>query len=162
MSSAHSDDLAVDAFAEAMKAKLARKRDAGYGGWRDQCSIEFLSAQLRKHVEKGDPVDVANFAMMLQQRGARIEPIVVVPHDDALEAALLAGPGAYAKYERERVGTATMAASFALEVLAMQLYNDYVVRGANSYRGAPRWTQLDPGQRQSWRQTAQRTASEQP
>lgn len=70
----HPDDIAVDRFAVAMKAKLARKRAEGHGGWEDKadCSQAFLSFLLREHVEKGDPVDVANFCMMLHQRGERI------------------------------------------------------------------------------------------
>lgn len=72
---AHADDLAVDRFAAAMKAKLAEKRAQGYGGWDnpDDCTVEWLSELLRKHVDKGDPVDVGNFAMMIQQRGERIK-----------------------------------------------------------------------------------------
>lgn len=70
----HSDDEAVDRFAESMKDKLAWKRLEGRGGWenKDECSAEFLSKLLRDHVEKGDPVDVGNLAMMLHQRGDRI------------------------------------------------------------------------------------------
>ncbi|RWN55878.1 MAG: hypothetical protein EOR99_35085, partial [Mesorhizobium sp.] len=63
----HSDDIAVDHFAAAMKTKLARKREQGRGGWEDpaKCSGELLSYLLRSHVRKGDPVDVGNLAMML-------------------------------------------------------------------------------------------------
>lgn len=70
----HPDDIAVDRFAAAMKAKLAKKRGEGRGGWerKDECTAEFLSQLLREHVEKGDPIDVGNLAMMLQQRGERI------------------------------------------------------------------------------------------
>lgn len=70
----HSDDLAVDRFSAAMKIKLSEKRLHGYGGWDDPgtCTVEWLSELLRKHVEKGDPVDVGNFAMMIHQRGGRI------------------------------------------------------------------------------------------
>lgn len=70
----HQDDLAVDRFAAAMKEKLGQKRDEGRFGWDDPalCTNEYLSELLRKHVEKGDPVDVGNFAMMLHQRGERI------------------------------------------------------------------------------------------
>ncbi|MFC3072406.1 hypothetical protein [Shinella pollutisoli] len=70
----HPDAIAVDRFAIAMKAKLAKKRAEGRGGWEDKeaCSALFLSQMLREHVEKGDPIDVANFAMMLHQRGERI------------------------------------------------------------------------------------------
>lgn len=70
----HSDDAAVDRFAEAMKAKLATKRADGRGGWDNKkvCSQALLSDLLRGHVDKGDPVDVANFSMMLHQRGEAI------------------------------------------------------------------------------------------
>lgn len=71
----HPDDAAVDAFAAAMKAKLAKKRAEGYGGWNtSECTQEMLSAMLRNHVSKGDPVDVGNLAMMLHQRGEGIQP----------------------------------------------------------------------------------------
>lgn len=72
----HADDLAVDRFAIAMKAKLAKKRAEGRGGWdrKDECTAEFLSALLRDHVNKGDPLDVGNLAMMLHQRSERITP----------------------------------------------------------------------------------------
>lgn len=75
---AHPDDIAVDRFAEVMKAKLAKKRDEGRGGWedKDECSQIFLSQLLREHVEKGDPVDVGNLAMMLHQRGERIASLL--------------------------------------------------------------------------------------
>lgn len=70
----HPDDLAVDRFAAAMKAKLAKKRDEGRGGWEDKehCSNAFLSRLLVEHVQKGDPVDVGNLAMMIHQRGEGI------------------------------------------------------------------------------------------
>lgn len=70
----HPDDLAVDRFALAMKAKLAQKRAEGRGGWDnpDECSVEWLSELLIRHIKKGDPIDVGNFAMMIHQRGGRI------------------------------------------------------------------------------------------
>ena len=88
--SQHGDDAAVDAFAVIMKAKLKRARDEkGRGGWQDMSAAE-LSAMLREHVEKGDPVDVANLAMMLSLNGQRIAPDepVKVPSDDVLTDAL--------------------------------------------------------------------------
>lgn len=71
----HPDDQAVDRFAVAMKAKLAVARANGRGGWDDpaQCTVDHLSNLLHSHVAKGDPVDVANFAMMLHQRGSGIK-----------------------------------------------------------------------------------------
>ncbi len=70
----HPDDLAVDRFFVAMKAKLAKKRAEGRGGWerKDECSAEDLSYMLVQHLWKGDPLDVGNLAMMLHQRGERI------------------------------------------------------------------------------------------
>lgn len=70
---AHPDDLAVDAFAAAMKDKLAKAREKGRGGWQT-CPPEELSRMLREHVEKGDPRDVANFAMFLWSLGQGIAP----------------------------------------------------------------------------------------
>lgn len=69
----HADDRAVDRFAEIMKGKLALARAKGRGGWQ-ACSPDMLSAMLREHVAKGDPVDVANFAMMLALLGSEIRP----------------------------------------------------------------------------------------
>ncbi|HDR9290487.1 TPA: helix-turn-helix transcriptional regulator, partial [Burkholderia multivorans] len=73
----HSDDVAVDSFAAAMKHKLALARAKGRGGW-ETCSPADLSRMLREHVEKGDPRDVANFCMMLWHHGS---PIVSAPAD---------------------------------------------------------------------------------
>ena len=71
---AHPDDAAVDAFAAAMKEKLAAARAKGRGGWDgDEPGMQQrLSDMLRAHVEKGDPRDVANFCMFLHQRGEAI------------------------------------------------------------------------------------------
>jgi len=68
----HPDDRAVDVFAVAMKTKLAKAREKGRGGWDDpaQCSVAYLQQLLQEHIAKGDPVDVANFCMMLAHYGA--------------------------------------------------------------------------------------------
>ena len=63
--SQHEDDRAVDAFAVAMKAKMAVSRAKGRSGWQT-CPASVLWQILREHVEKGDPVDVANLAMMIE------------------------------------------------------------------------------------------------
>lgn len=68
---AASDNKAVDAFATAMKEKLAIARKKGRGGWQG-CSTNDLSRMLREHVEKGDPRDVANFCMFLWHLDASI------------------------------------------------------------------------------------------
>lgn len=69
------DEVAVHSFAHAMVEKMARSRTKGRGGWQT-CSVPDLWQMLRDHVEKGDPVDVANLAMMIwhnQQRDADAE-----------------------------------------------------------------------------------------
>jgi hypothetical protein len=68
----HPDDAAVDALAALMKAKLAKQRGKGYGGWDTECTQQRLSELLRGHVDKGDPVDVANFCAFLLARGEGI------------------------------------------------------------------------------------------
>lgn len=70
----HPDDLAVDRFACAMKNKLAEGRAKGLHSW-DQPWVnnEQLAELLVGHLQKnntGNFEDVANFAMMLHQRGA--------------------------------------------------------------------------------------------
>ena len=63
----------VDQFAALMKAKLAQARVRGKSGWRDlEWPSSDISRQLREHVDKGDPVDVANYAMFLALRNERV------------------------------------------------------------------------------------------
>ena len=76
----HSDDVAVDLFAAKMKEKLEKSRDKGRSGW-ESCPIEHLIASLKDHISKGDPVDVANFAMMISQRGESIKTPVWTEKD---------------------------------------------------------------------------------
>jgi hypothetical protein len=72
----HPDDAAVDRFAVAMKAKLAKSREKGRHGWQT-ASAAHLSGLLYRHMYKADPLDVANLAMMLHQNGQAIE----LPHE---------------------------------------------------------------------------------
>jgi hypothetical protein len=58
------DDQAVSIFATAMRDKMAKSQAKGRGGWQS-CTVDDLWKMLRSHVEKGDPVDVANLAMMI-------------------------------------------------------------------------------------------------
>lgn len=70
----HPDNLAVDRFATAMKTKLAEGRTNGWNSWdKPWVKDEQLAELLVEHLPKGNPgnfEDIANFAMMLQQRGA--------------------------------------------------------------------------------------------
>lgn len=66
------DHLAVSQFAIAMCDKLDAKRAEGRAGWDDptMCTIESLAQMLVGHITKGDPIDIANFAMMVWHRGS--------------------------------------------------------------------------------------------
>lgn len=66
-----SDPECVELFARSMRHKMALSATKGRTGWRG-VSQEEISRMLREHVEKGDPVDVANFCMMLSVRGKSI------------------------------------------------------------------------------------------
>lgn len=95
----HPDDMAVDAFAAAMKEKLAEKRAQGYRGWDDRtdCPPGRLARLLNEHLAKGDPLDVGNFAMMLWNRQEPCEapaPAQQTPADQCRGYANL-GIGAY-------------------------------------------------------------------
>lgn len=64
----HSDDEAVNRFADAMREKMRISREEyGREGW-EQMSDGELSKRLADAVTKGDPVDVANYAMMIWGR----------------------------------------------------------------------------------------------
>lgn len=76
----HPDDEAVDRFAVAMKAKLAKSREKGRHGWQT-ASAAHLSGLLYRHMYKADPLDVANLAMMLHQNGQAIELPQEARHD---------------------------------------------------------------------------------
>lgn len=69
----HTDGIAVDRFAVAMKSKLAEARAKGRNGW-EECNPADLSRMLRQHVDKGDPRDVANFCMFLWVMSESIAP----------------------------------------------------------------------------------------
>lgn len=58
------DDRAVDDFARTLKQKMADGRARGRGGWQT-CPLPALQSLLRESVEKGDPRDVATYAMMI-------------------------------------------------------------------------------------------------
>ena len=72
----HPDDALVDQFADRAKDKMRRSREKGRHGWNDpvETPASTLVDQLTGHIEKGDPMDVAIFAMMLEIRGDVIEP----------------------------------------------------------------------------------------
>lgn len=65
------DDQAVDAFAVKLKRRLAEGRAKGRRGWFDPelCTVGGLARLLLSHACKGDPLDVAAFAMMLDAHG---------------------------------------------------------------------------------------------
>jgi hypothetical protein len=59
----------VDDFAKAMKEKLRKRWSEGRTGWDDpNWTVEDMKKQLIEHVDKGDPVDIANFAAFIWNR----------------------------------------------------------------------------------------------
>ena len=70
------DNEAVDKLAKAMKDKLAEKREQGYHGW-ETCKHGDLVQLLINHVDKGDPIDVANFCAFLFARGEPLTQAVL-------------------------------------------------------------------------------------
>ncbi|GAB1102159.1 MAG: hypothetical protein WManBPW_07860 [Shewanella algae] len=74
------DELGWASFHAACVQKMAAARTKGRCGWNDpqQCSGEHLAAMLREHLGKGNQgtfEDVANFCMMLHQRGE--DPVIL-------------------------------------------------------------------------------------
>lgn len=65
------DIRAACKFAQAMANKLRDKSAEGKDGWEDpeECSVDDLARWMVEHLAKGDPVDIANFCMMLSLRG---------------------------------------------------------------------------------------------
>lgn len=60
----------IDDLAQAMKDKMEACTNAGKQGW-DTCPTPHLQGLLAEAILKGDPVDVANYAMMLHSRKAK-------------------------------------------------------------------------------------------
>ncbi|MDR0204968.1 MAG: hypothetical protein LBJ40_22785 [Delftia acidovorans] len=90
------DETAVAYLATAMNTKLARARAKGRSGWdTPECTQQHLSNLLREHVEKGDPVDVANFCAFLAARGEGIAPRQCVAQ---IEEPAGAAPAAVARW----------------------------------------------------------------
>lgn len=69
----HPDDEAVDSFAQAMHDKMAAARAKGKEGWDDPslCSEQYLGGLFDRAHQARDWVDVANYAMMLWNRGQK-------------------------------------------------------------------------------------------
>lgn len=70
------DNQTIEQFGCALRGKLREARAKGRSGWHDKflCSQQTLSDMLRAHVDKGDPRDVAAFAMFLWARSENIVP----------------------------------------------------------------------------------------
>ncbi len=181
----HPDDAAVDTLAALMKAKLAKQRARGYGGWdTPECTQQRLSDMLRGHVDKGDPVDVANFCAFLAARGegiAQAAPAAVaVPSSEdlmTLSKACQAMPGGlgmhywnYAQAVLSRWGAAPQPPAQAQEpvayrVLRKRLDGEWVTDGRGWCDGVPSKELVDDIalRRDGWRlEFAYRGAAPQP
>jgi len=65
----HTDDDAVNNFANAMRQRMTDKRAEGKAGW-EQRDTDELGLQLLRSIADGDPIDIGNYAMMLHDRQA--------------------------------------------------------------------------------------------
>ena len=74
MATKEDDEKILREFSAFMMHKLDKARERQPVHWDDPiCTGAMLSRELWMHVFKGDPVDVANFCMMLHARGERIQ-----------------------------------------------------------------------------------------
>lgn len=66
----YADDQLIQDAAFRMGARLATKRAEGRSGWWDknQCSTQHLRDMLKASLEKGDMINIANLAMMINAR----------------------------------------------------------------------------------------------
>jgi hypothetical protein len=63
-----SDDIhEARRFSHLMIAKLAKAQHKGKRGWRN-VPVDDLWSMLLEHIEKGDPIDIAIFAMMIHHQ----------------------------------------------------------------------------------------------
>lgn len=113
----HWDDHCVNQFAKMMREKMALSRAKGRSGWNDpnQCSVQYLRELLYEHLDKGDPVDVANICMMLRHYDASTardygNTLDMLKHRAAATEAKVAR---LAHHVRLRVGEALAGLSYA-------------------------------------------------
>ncbi len=76
-----SDAYTVGVFSNAMAHKMKLAASKGRSGWQE-LPVQDLQKMLVEHIEKGDPIDVALFAMMLWMRGFRTTLRVDQIHTD--------------------------------------------------------------------------------
>lgn len=89
---AESEALAnlMNAFSEAMFAKIVSKMQQGYSGWdkKDPIMIELLKNRLADNVNHGDWIDVANVSMFLwnmqHNRTSRLMKYLIHHHKNKL------------------------------------------------------------------------------
>ena len=70
ISNEKADEMMVESVSQAMLIKLCKKRNEGRGGWHRLHEIknENFINMLKDHIDKGDMVDVLNFAAMIHVR----------------------------------------------------------------------------------------------
>jgi len=66
------DEATIDMFATAMKHKMRLSAATGRSGWQ-HVPEEDLWNGLHSHISKNDPVDIANYAMMIWASRSRVE-----------------------------------------------------------------------------------------
>lgn len=87
MTNEKADEILADLVLHDMREKLAKKRREGYGGWHTaSASNDDLMARLKRHISKGDMIDVINFAAMIHARAILFgEPTIFSDEIDCQE-----------------------------------------------------------------------------
>lgn len=65
MADVHPDDIAVDKFAAELKEKMRVNRERGRSGWDQPGWMDACKHHMIAHLAKGDPRDIAIYAMFL-------------------------------------------------------------------------------------------------
>lgn len=126
----HNDDIAVAQFSSKMHYRMEQARKAGARGWNDpsSCSPMTLAGLLIKNAYEGDFVSVANYAMMLDQRGGDQQVLADAIDANAkkLATAVLDEQRAILFPQWDQVNTYDKADAFAQALIAQGWHNDDV------------------------------------
>ncbi len=126
----HNDDIAVAQFGSKMHYRMERARKAGARGWNDpaSCSPITLASLLIKNAYEGDFVSVANYAMMLDQRGAdqKVLADAIDANAKKIATAILDEQRAVLFPRWDQLNTHDQADAFAQALIAQGWHNDDV------------------------------------
>jgi hypothetical protein len=118
-----SDELALEVFQKRMILKMEKSSRNGRHGWQSFTQDQ-LNKMLHTHLAKGDPVDVANFCMMLDALGMRTF---------AAPAELAELQATIDHLRNDLEGTRLLAADQLLKINRLTAENERIQRVADNY-----------------------------